>query len=210
MSWMSKASWYKTAQREDCGNLEHVYPIHGIKFTVFPKICYMLALDLTALYNLVTSKIPPAPNSAICWLSCSGYPSPPPPPPMPQLHPSLPWSYQVPLIFRARSACLQCTEQTRTTGLCLQTILFQSHTPPKVRLQLTRLLLLHKQCLLDWSGAIILLHSLLSVLLEGLQDLTLSDTVTLPQPAVVTMTFPGPLLPSTTSPGRHVSKISNF
>lgn len=61
---MSKASWYKTAQHEECGNLEHVYPIHGIKFTVFPKICYTLALSLTALYNLVVSKT--SPNSAVC------------------------------------------------------------------------------------------------------------------------------------------------
>lgn len=129
----------------------------------------MLALDLIATYDHVITNT--WPTSVVCWPSRSV-------PLMPQLYPSLLWSDQVPLAFRTRSACLQCKRQSTATGLFLQTILFQSHTPLKVRLQLTRPLLLHKQCHLDWSGAIILLHSLLSALLERLQALTASGPIT--------------------------------
>lgn len=42
MSGISKVSWHKTAQCEECGNLEGVYPVGAIKFTVFPKIRWHL------------------------------------------------------------------------------------------------------------------------------------------------------------------------
>lgn len=147
------------------------------------------------------TRLSPRPHPALLFASSLGlFPH------TPHLCPSLPWSYQVCLAIRTRSTCLQCKEQSLATGLFLQTILFQSHTPLKVRLQLTRLLLLHKQCHLDWSGAIILLYSLLSVLLERLQDLTASDPITIPQSAVVSMTFLGPWFQALLSPGKTCCK----
>lgn len=110
--------------------------VHCSKFTVFPKICWHL-IRLPPI-----TRSPPRTYPALFSASPNLFPH------MPPLYPNL--HGVIKSLWSSGKGCslsMQEKKKKRTadTSPFFHSILFKSHTPLKVGLQLTKLLLLHKK-----------------------------------------------------------------